>query len=394
MVPAHAIHLVAVGSCRGRQVVREAILHIPPFPYSIASNGRIEADRVLVGSVENLAAFENGLNPDELFPGHILSNATDSNGPALVLGQQCEVLGDARAVGSVDNHGLVRGQLRPFSEAQAIATIDPTTYDPRGQLNLRSLDSSFENRLSVAGPARRQGDLIVGDGLDLDGGLLYVDGDLVVHGGIRGQGAVVCTGRLEVHGGSQLTSTGLTALVAGGDVTLHGEGSVFTGLVATQGGFSADNLEVRGVLLAQGDMHLEDTRLYYAPEAGHIELEDRLNLADDTARLYGLQVSPLQISDFADGRGGYAWDPSKLSLQWTHPDEEGRSVTETFSDWQQLPPGPVRSAAARYWPRVESAWRTRIAEANIGHSGVFFRLDLDQLLSEGDRLRVVVWRTR
>jgi hypothetical protein len=68
-----------------------------------------------------------------------------------------------------------------------------------------------------------------GDLVFSQNGALYVDGDLTMNGGVIGEGAIYCTGTVQINGGSSslITNQGNgAALFAGGNVNLQGQSAV------------------------------------------------------------------------------------------------------------------------------------------------------------------------
>jgi hypothetical protein len=94
-----------------------------------------------------------------------------------------------------------------------------------------------------------EGDLAVLGTLTLNSAILYVEGDLVVTGGVQGVGAIVSEGKVAISGLTSLASNQVTAILAADDVTLNGVGiasSVFRGMIYTEGSFTADTLTIIG----------------------------------------------------------------------------------------------------------------------------------------------------
>lgn len=93
---------------------------------------------------------------------------------------------------------------------------------------------------------------MLNEGLNLNGGVLYVDGDVTVSKGVTGYGALFATGKIKVSGGSNLGSDSLCALVAGGDLTISGAGAdktQFRGLVYSYGELAVSDVTIVGSLV-------------------------------------------------------------------------------------------------------------------------------------------------
>jgi len=122
-------------------------------------------------------------------------------------------------------------------------------------------------KLELSGLARATYSVVLDKGLTLDGGVLYVDGDLTVQKGVNGYGAVFCTGSLKVQGGSNLGSDSLCALVAGGNLSLEGTGAdktQFRDLVYSYGEIKVSNITLVGSLRAN---------LVYDPKAVSLDFD-------------------------------------------------------------------------------------------------------------------------
>ncbi len=129
VVPAAAAHLVGVGRCRGVEKRVECILHVPPFPYAIASSVPIRS----VGSLtiagvtdpgDMLEVVANGTSDPKAVPADLVTNATSAQ--ALVLGGDTVVTGDAQSSGGVelDPDGTkILGEVRTYADPAAIPRI-------------------------------------------------------------------------------------------------------------------------------------------------------------------------------------------------------------------------------------------------------------------------------
>lgn len=283
MVPSQSVLFVAEGRCRGVTRRVEAVLHLPPFPYAAASDGPIVSTGGLqVGSVD--ADTPAGAPVADLKPATILSNALDAE--AIVLGPNSTIKGDLRAGGGIqlDPGGgtTVLGQLYPHSDPRAVPRLVATDYDPG--TGAASLDPTYTDA-SFTGKLRRDGDLEVAHDLELQGALLYVDGDLTVHGSLTGSGILVTTGKLRVEGQTQMDSSDKVALLAQKGVQLLGKGrasSSLRGLIYTEGGFEAQQIRLEGALISsQG-----------GPTSDAVRLEDVSLLKDDSASKVTVDIAP------------------------------------------------------------------------------------------------------
>lgn len=276
LVPPKVCHLVAVGHYHGFTVVREAFIKDPPFPYSLASAGRIEGEHLEVFGLadgkysalkpgENLVIEEKDKQQSE-----VLSNSPGaSDGDSIVFRSDVKVTGHVKAVGNIETAAdtQIQGMLLPQSAEQSLPDVNISELDPKKKDGVYEWDNSFT---SVVGRARHTGNLTVGD-LELADGLLFVEGDLTVTGTIKGKGALVATGKITVTG-SMDTQSDNAALVAGGDITIRGQGpasSRFQGLVYSEGSVDISKTTIIGAAVskaATGVTKLEEVKAIQSPD--------------------------------------------------------------------------------------------------------------------------------
>ncbi|MGV8119552.1 MAG: hypothetical protein AB2L14_07315 [Candidatus Xenobiia bacterium LiM19] len=261
-VPQFAIHLVGTGISNG--VVRrvEAIVHVPPFPYAIASSGKFESNNgLLVAAVKEAKDAMNGASaipPEKLVPSHLASNSRDNK--AVKLGKGTKITGDVRSSGGVelDPEGGAEIQGKTICHADPInlPKIDVTSYDPEVQKmeGIQQLPASLDAQ-KLEGVSKRKGNLTVNGDLTLDGSIVYVEGDMTIHGGVKGKGGLFVTGKTTIDRGASLDSTNTAVVISKGDVSLGGKGkdsSAFQGLVYTEGDFKAEQITLLGAFLSNG----------------------------------------------------------------------------------------------------------------------------------------------
>jgi len=214
VVPAGTAELVAVAEIRGRTYHQVYLVGKSPFPYVVASSGDFHSTGgLLLGALRSLEELKDGLAPADLVKGSLLTNqALTINGPA-------DVIGDLKTHTSATLVGVTRdGKLEENADQEEIPQIRLSDYDPAGKPEIIDYRTPPPRtvKLELSGLARATGSVVLDKGLTLNGGVLYVDGDLTVQEGVNGYGAVFCTGSLKVQGGSNLGSDSLCALVAGG----------------------------------------------------------------------------------------------------------------------------------------------------------------------------------
>lgn len=283
-VPAAAAHLVGVGHHAGTTVTVETYLHVPAFPYAVASAGPIRSSGGLL--VAGLKGEPEGpaleLEPATMGTADIASNSGAEE--AVWLAGVSTIRGDLQAAGRVifeaEEEVAVLGEVRNYAEPVELPELTFDDYDPRVQgLPHQTLASDFYNEgpTILSGSTVREGGLTVEGGLKLEGGVLLVEGDLVVRGGLEGEGIVMVEGDVTIEGGTELRGGNELALMARGDVKLSGSGnrgSYFQGLVYTGGGVEADSISVVGTLIARGEeqVKLHDVRLLLPEDGGAVEV--------------------------------------------------------------------------------------------------------------------------
>jgi len=266
-VPPQAVHLFGVGRCNGVERRIEAILAIPTYRHAITTSGPFASNGglVIVG-VDKPADLEGGLDPEEERAGNLASNGL---GPEAVMlhsteDQETRITGDVRAGGGIQlgDYTTVVGEVRPSSSNVAIPKLEITDYDPGGnavEIGGSSLDpDTGEPRVLKVDKMilRRNGNLDCQKGIDLNEGVLYVDGNVTVQEGVHGKGAIIATGNISLEGdGAQEGDKGV-ALLAKGDLTVKGIGpnSAYTqGLAYSSGNVTIANATFVGAVVANAE---------------------------------------------------------------------------------------------------------------------------------------------
>ena len=276
------------------------------YPYSLASAGQISAESVEVfglpaGEYGSLDADTNPiLSYDEADkePSHIVSNSTAGGADkAVTLGNDTKIAGDVKASGEieVDGSAQIQGNLLPNSAEQNLPNVSIEAYDPAGEPDTYNWTGAPgpDGRPVLVGRSRYDGNLTIGD-LDMAEGLLYVDGDVTITGTVKGKGAIVATGKITVTG-SMNTNADHAALVAKGDIKIHGNGpnsSKFQGLVYSEKSIDIAKTQIIGAAVSKdsaGTTKLEDVRAISVPELTKIDFEIHTTLeeAKDSAGLMG-----------------------------------------------------------------------------------------------------------
>lgn len=293
VLPPFSAYLVAVAQVNGVTKRVESILRIPVYRYAIATSGTLESNGGLfVASVEQFTDLSNGLAavaPEKLLPGHVVGNGTQPMLLESSASNSTTVTGDAIAGGAVTlgQFTTVDGSVRQNSSPETLPELDPRDYDPANFAGLTTIQQSQIrntvnplNPVSLEGPWRRSGDLEVLNGLELNGGYLYVDGDLTITNGLSGKGSIFCTGDINLRGGSGFSTDNIQALVAQGDVNIQGGGttpdvSFFTGVLYNRSKMALSDVTVVGSAVnnspTQGGVQLDRVNLISSPEAINFE---------------------------------------------------------------------------------------------------------------------------
>jgi len=296
-VPRFAVHLIGTGISNG--VVRrvEAVIHVPPFPYAIASSGKFESGSGLfVAAVKEPKDAMNGASaipPDKLVPSHLGANSRDDK--AVKLGKGTKITGDVHSSGGVeldpDGGAQIQGKTICHADPIKLPKIDVTSYDPEVQKmeGIQQLPASMDAQ-KLEGVSKRKGNLTVNGDLTLDGSIVYVEGDLTIHGGVKGKGGLFVTGKTTIERGASLDSSNTAVLISKGDVNLNGKGkdsSAFQGLLYTEGNFKAEQITLLGSFLSNGsgegattqvgstsngDISMNNVNLIHVPEYTKINI--------------------------------------------------------------------------------------------------------------------------
>ncbi|MEW5854145.1 MAG: hypothetical protein AB2A00_35550 [Myxococcota bacterium] len=431
IVPEDCIHLVGTGSCNG--VVRsvEVVLQVPRYPYALAANGPIRSSgRILVGTVTLTQASTPGegivgVDPDELLPGHLASNATDNDSVRLALDSL--ITGNLRSRGGVvlDPTVQVRGQVRANGDSSPVPRVTIPSLDPGPRALPLPPVVEPDPEAPIVGERRAVGPVTVNGDLLMAQAVIYIDGDLTVQGGLIGQGLVACTGRIRIDGGTTLDGGNQAALLAGEGVELIGRGaasSSFQGIVYSEGELLADQISVLGAAVVNGD-GTEGVTLRDAA-AGHVPEYTRLNMSLPNAYARAIpDSSNAMVTMFAGPRRrGEPFQPTTFKIVPSQlyvnavlkkpGDPPGTDYSRTFSNWAQAEPfardivvwyqgyynglGPGGGQMVRIlqgfldeFPTPSDTW----GDANLPTvASNDFTFDINEFLSFGDRLRVRFWR--
>lgn len=276
VIPPEAIQLVAVGESGGVTRTIETVVHFPRFPYVICTSGKFESQGPLVLGVLPETAEAEWVQTEDLLPGHLASNNTETD--AVRLQDVAIITGDVESAGGIQAEPpvVIQGSRLTDSDPVDIPKLELSDYDPEFKAGCETFSGSTEDTV-LAGYNRSPGSIVVDGDLTLEAGVLYVAGDLTVTGDVKGRGAIFTQGNLTLSGCADLESDQQIALIAEGDVGLEGAGR-FRGVVYTEGNFSADGVALVGAFIGNSDSGAGAIRIV---DAGLVATDPTMSFADN-----------------------------------------------------------------------------------------------------------------
>ncbi len=442
--PKNGLFLTSIGVCNGVTRRMFSVLAAAPYDYAIGATGPIRSrGGMVLGSVPKGFDITKGVDVDKLEEAALLTVASDDgDGAAVDLNGDCTLVGDLKSVGSIKLGSGVKhtkGQALANSQAEDVPDIPLSSYDFAPDLkplvigeNIQEDAKSYSGLVSWKPNGTEK--LEFRNGLELNGATLRLKGDVTIHGGIKGQGALIVDGKLTITGTNDLKADNQVALLAGGDIEVLGvskESSQFQGLLYSKGpkGVHIENATVLGTVLAAGkdpqtgkgsSIEIEKATLAHTKQSLGADIEQgwtgypsggiptgngaSISQVDNPdlfliAPVIGSDgnLRKAQPRDFKEltpqafllSRGGVTYfDPSvsdtlktkfvDLKYQPASADEIKNllySNTKTQQTYQNL----VKVVANANLPDASSS------------AGSTFKLDLNQFLKTGDRLRIV-WK--
>lgn len=255
-----SLRVRAVGSYRGVSRSVTQVIAIPPFRYALSSTGQILSNGGLtVASLDDPALLAGGFDrllDEQLKAGNLAGNRSGAESVVLNSSPSRPVLvkGCVDSAGSVvvARSARVLGGVNENAAPVPVPRISVEDYDPAERSDVVELESLQQGHLTLDKPTRRQGDLKVASGLELDGGYLYVEGNLDIYGGMTGKGAIFATGDIKIHGLATFGTHNQEAIVARGNIGIEGTGrdqSIFQGVVYTEGDLNAKDVTLVGSMV-------------------------------------------------------------------------------------------------------------------------------------------------
>ncbi|MBS2037256.1 hypothetical protein JST97_19870 [bacterium] len=454
VVPARSLHLVAIGKVGSTERVVEVQYQNNPFPYAVGSNSPLVSEGdLLVGSLPEGKVHSLTEPPpdDQLKPGHLRSNSAAQE--SVALSDRTLITGNVESAGGIklDKDTRVLGAARPFAGTTRFPEIDVHRFDPGSEapkLSSQIGPETLEGRFRADRSLRVDGDLTLQDGV------LYVDGDVHISGGLKGKGAIVCTGKLTVERASNFAQASQVALLANGDLELHGQGSdrsYVQGLIYAKGSVKTSDLTLMGSLIqsgrSDGQVDVSNSHLVHVPEYSKMRIDfapppqkppatvdahlDNANMPSLLRSYNGGQNSDFvgiwpsySLNTFYDAAQdryvvppdyknqmlisfGSATYVNSQQTSWSNPNYSLAQARNLATDprWAAVIgqtgmslDGLVNLSLQRLTAQVEKAdqqyqlWKAYQQPTQSGsRSGGPFVLDLNEFLSPGDRLRLLRW---
>ncbi len=252
------IHVISTGFCRGQYRTVEALVREPDAPFGLASSAKIHSLFPLeIYGTSSTGKAEAG-SYDR--PGHLVCNSTQGiqvekgDAPATFA---TRISGFAQSCGPIalDAGARVDDGVRPHASAEALPKFDIVKdFDPKGNPGTIEIVELQHGAQELDCIYRSGHDLTFNGPVQLHDAYLYVQGDLKVHGGVTGTGAIVVDGNLEVVGDVALSGSNNVALLSTGKISLRGgsasyQSNYFQGYVYAEKGVDAQNLTVVGSLI-------------------------------------------------------------------------------------------------------------------------------------------------
>ena len=411
----HKCQIVAESHYRSKTVIAYCIVTGPPLPYSLGAAGKLRTvGNTLIGGVENAAALADGLQDDDLVEGGVVANGIakppkegEVPQPPMILESGVKVVGNAQSAGAIEDHGAVieKGEKKPFADKQELPKISIADYDPKDR---EGVVSRSEAVVTTGGPIygfQRFGQSVTfKEEVDLNGALLFIDGDVTLEKPLKGTGALVATGKVTLLGGADMKADSLAAVLAGDDLTINGSrsgnaiASNFMGLLYTEGNLSLSNTRTVGAAVAGGvdtegegsTMSIQDSEVLSAPEGIDVAIavKSYSDPGGGASQFYrnDAVVEPQPSDFFVDNR--YNSDPSFVASRI-----KVRYDGLTYDGPQFLPDSvdkKTRDNINRAHRTAVGAWVERAKDLQAAYENKkveLVRFDLNEFLNITDRLR-------
>jgi hypothetical protein len=345
------VHVVATGWCRGEYRTVEAVLMHPPFPYGLAASGRLySADPLVVKGTSSASAYSAG-QADR--PGHVVSNSPagirvdrPADTPAEMVSYISGFVKSAGPV-SIAPPATVRMGVRAEAtetELPRVLIEDFRNASDSGVIHITE-DQFGSQVLDVMYFYQGAQPLVYNGAVEMKDSFLFVDGDLVIFGGVKGRGAIVATGGVRIEGGVSLDGANHVAVLAGKDIVLRGGGNHFQGILYCEGNLQAENVTVVGNTIlnsptpAGGNANLRNVTIVTNESAGRLSFTAVSNTAARGQNAFGRTPVTVQFAH------GLAYPQPRSSGTGPPADPQKKDLIMVQSndlfEWAQDPDSPV-----------------------------------------------------
>ena len=169
--------------------------------------------QTLIGGLESSAALADGLDDSDLVEGGVVANGTADHLPSgvpatLTLRDEVRVVGDAKTSGTFQKDDTVtieRGEVKQSPDKEDLPQISIAEYDPADKA-VQHTDATVADGSPLYGfhryanPGNPAYAVTFTEEVDLQGALIYVDGDVILDKPLKGTGALVATGSVTLAG--------------------------------------------------------------------------------------------------------------------------------------------------------------------------------------------------
>ena len=362
VVPKESVHIVALGSCRGVERRMEAILHIPIFQSAISAEAALDAQGpMLVASADSSTDDDVLTHPEnylsQLLPAHVTTNQDG------VLGQDVLITGFCQAAGAIDigsSNATVKGGIRPQDGRSEVPVLDVQDLDPALLGRTHGLENPSPGVFRADGGLIKMNNSVVGNelilpnGVNKSGAIVFVDGDIHVKE-IRGVGAVVATGNISVTNSTNLSTDGTVAMLSGGNLSLAGQqegaDAIIKGIAYAGKSLAINNVTLVGTMVQAGSgagdrLTVEKSNFIRTDDTVDFEFDMPFGVDAGQAGV-SLKLDP-KLSDFYDSASdSYAVDVNGDG-NYTNPEDRPRRPVQAgnFTFYQGGNPISIPQVAA------------------------------------------------
>jgi hypothetical protein len=338
-VPAGHVHAVATGYCRGQYRTVEVLIAHPPFPYGLASSGKIDSKTPLTVKGRSASGSDDR-------PGHLVSNSPGGVTIGEADGAETYITGFVKSKGtiSIDQPAVVLEGVYPGAGAIELPDIPlDSKFDNEGDPGvIEILDAEFPAQvLDVMYHSNHS--VTYNGSVEMKNAFLFSREDVTIYGGLHGTGAIVAMGNVTINGGTDLSGTNNVAILAGGRITLSGGGNYFKGIVYAEGGIDARKITIVGNAITNNPAD---------PESCSVNLDEATLISDTSSSTIEFTAESHQEAtrQRTAGRVPFQIDPFDGGGEFPRGDREGEAIgaTDTDKSYDDLR-GQVRGNLEGLW---------------------------------------------